>query len=101
MLVNAPDPKVGKSIARALVERRLAACVNLVPAIESVYRWQGAVEEASETLLVVKTTRGRYGELERELATLHPYQVPECVALEPAAVRASYLAWLVEQTLDA
>ena len=98
VLTTAPDRPTGERIARALVERSLAACVNLVPGLRSIYRWKGAIEEADEVLLVVKTTAARAAELERALAELHPYEVPELVAIEPARVEAKYLAWLVAET---
>lgn len=92
--VTAPDAAVGARIARELVESRLAACVNVVAGVTSIYRWQGAVEEASEVLLVVKSVRARIGEIERALARIHPYELPELVVLEPAHVEARYLEWL-------
>ena len=94
VLVTAPDEAVAERLARRLVEAELAACVNLVPGLKSVYRWEGAVEEASEVLMVAKTTAGRLAELERRLSALHPYDVPEFVALEPTHVEARYAAWL-------
>jgi periplasmic divalent cation tolerance protein len=98
VLTTAPDREVADAIARALVERKLAACVNVLPGIRSVYRWKGAVEEADEVLLLAKTADDRLEELERALAEIHPYEVPECVVLEPGSVEASYLAWLVDST---
>lgn len=97
LLVTAPDLECARALARGLVERRLAACVNLVPGLESIYRWQGAIESAKEVLLVVKTGAARVGEIERFLAAEHPYDVPECIALEPASVERSYLAWLLAE----
>jgi len=98
VLVTAPDRDVALALARALVERRVAACANLVAGVTSVYRWEGAVEEDAEVLLVIKTVAARLGELEALLDELHPYDVPECVALEPASVSAAYLAWMVGET---
>lgn len=83
-------------IARALVERELAACVNVVPGVVSVYRWKGAVERDEERLLVIKTRSARLAELRRALVDLHPYEVPELVALPVVAGHAPYLAWLDE-----
>ena len=97
VLVTAPDLACARALARGLVERRLAACVNLVPGLESVYRWEGKIESASEVLLLVKTTAGHLRELESFLAAEHPYDVPECIALEPAEVESSYLAWLLAE----
>ena len=89
-----PDDDRARAIAEALVERRLAACVNLLPGVESIYRWEGKVERAGEVLAVIKTTR--YPELEAALKELHPYEVPEILALPVAAGLAGYLAWLGE-----
>lgn len=97
VLITAPNPRVARSLARALVSERLAACVNLVPAVQSVYRWQGKVESAREVLLLVKTTRRGYPTLERRVRTLHPYEVPEVIALPVDRGSAPYLAWLKAQ----
>ena len=83
-------------IARALVERRLAACVNVVPGVRSVYRWQGRVEEDDERLLVIKTRRERFEALREALLALHPYELPEAIVLPIEAGHAPYLAWLDE-----
>ena len=96
VLITHPE-EGARDFARALVERRLAACVNLLPAT-SVYRWRDAIEEDPEVLLVVKTTAARLGDLERALAEDHPYDVPELVALTPAHVERAYLAWLAGET---
>ena len=96
--VTAPDQDVARRLAQRLVEERLAACVNLLPGLVSVYRWQGAVEEDSEVLLVVKTRAGKLAAIEALLEREHPYDCPECVALEPAHVEARYLAWLLAET---
>lgn len=95
---TAPDAQVGRRIARALVERRVAACAQVLPGLHSTYRWKGAVEEADESLLLVKTTRVRLAELEAALRELHPYEVPECVAVEAAHVAAPYRAWVLDET---
>ena len=100
VLITAPDEDAGATLARALVERRLAACVNLVPRVRSIYRWEGEVQDDGESLLVVKTRATRLAALESALAELHPYDVPECVALAPARVEAKYLAWLVGEVAD-
>lgn len=92
VLITHPEEGAA-DFARGLVERSLAACVNLVP-VRSVYRWQGAVAEDPEVLLICKTTADRLAGLERVLDAEHPYDVPECVALEPASVEAKYLDWL-------
>lgn len=94
VLCTFPDVEQAREIAAVLVERRLAACVNLLPGVESIYRWEGKVERAGEVLAVIKTTR--YPELEAALKDLHPYEVPEILALPVAAGLAGYLKWLGE-----
>jgi periplasmic divalent cation tolerance protein len=94
VLCTFPDVEKARAIAAELVERRLAACVNLLPGVESIYRWEGKVERAGEVLAVIKTTR--YPELETALKELHPYEVPEILALPVAAGLAGYLKWLGE-----
>jgi len=94
VLITAPDGDVALRLARALVGEGLAACVNLVGGVTSVYRWEGAVEEAREVLLVAKTLERRLAALERRLAELHPYDVPELVALVPGHVERKYAEWL-------
>jgi len=97
VLSTFPNPDKAAEVARALVDERLAACVNLVPAVRSIYRWEGAVSDETETLAVIKTTRDRYDALAARLRALHPYEVPEMLALEVAAGHAPYLAWVGEQ----
>jgi periplasmic divalent cation tolerance protein len=87
-------------VARALVEERLAACVNLIPTVRSIYRWQGAICDEAETLAVIKTTAERYPAVAARLVELHPYQVPEILALPIAAGHAPYLAWLAGEVAD-
>lgn len=98
VLMTAPDLDVARRLARALVEGHSAACVNLVPAVRSIYRWQGAIEEAGEVLMIAKTTAGRVADLMKCLGELHPYDVPECVVLEPRDVEPKYRAWLLAET---
>jgi periplasmic divalent cation tolerance protein len=83
-------------IARSLVERRLAACVNVVAGLTSVYRWKGAIEAEQERLLVIKTRADRFEALRAAIVSLHPYEVPEVIALPVAAGHEPYLAWLDE-----
>jgi periplasmic divalent cation tolerance protein len=94
VLITAPDEALARKIASALVSSGAAACVNLLPGVTSIYRWKGAVEEAREVLLIAKTTAAHMAELERALKELHPYEVPECVALAPTFVARRYLEWL-------
>ena len=92
-LVTTP-PDQARAIAEAVVERELAACVNIVAQVQSVYRWKGAVEHDDEALLVMKTTRAALPALEAALGELHPYETFELVALDVAGGSADYLAWI-------
>jgi periplasmic divalent cation tolerance protein len=83
-------------IGRALVERGLAACVNVLPAVTSIYRWKGKLEKEEERLLVIKTRAERFAELRQTLVSLHPYEVPEVIALPIADGHQPYLDWLDE-----
>lgn len=85
-----------RALAHALVEARLAACVNIVPRIESVYRWEGKVQTDAEQLLIIKTFDYRLDELREELFRLHPYEVPEFVMMRVGATSEAYGKWLLE-----
>jgi periplasmic divalent cation tolerance protein len=98
VLTNVPDAAVAKTIARRLVEQRLAACVNILPGVQSVYQWQGAIEEASEVTLLAKTVQARYAELEAAIKAAHPYEVPEIIALPITTGLPQYLDWITEET---
>lgn len=93
-LCTFPDADQARQIGTVLVEKQLAACVNLLPGVTSIYRWEGKIEEAGETLAIFKTTRTVWDAFEKQLAELHPYDVPEIVALEPTAISAAYAAWV-------
>lgn len=97
-LSTCPDPETAARIARALVEERLAACVNRLTGMDSTYRWQGNILDEREVLLVIKTTRERFGALRQRLVELHPYEVPELVALEIRDGHRPYLDWIAAQT---
>jgi periplasmic divalent cation tolerance protein len=88
-------------LARALVEERLAACGNVVPGLRSIYRWEGRVQDDAEALLVLKTTRARLRALRDRVLALHPYQVPEVLALPVEAGSTRYLAWVEQETAPA
>jgi periplasmic divalent cation tolerance protein len=96
VLCSFPDLDSARQIGTLLVERQLAACVNLLPGAESIYHWQGKVESAPEVLALFKTTEILRSALEEALAQAHPYEVPEIIALEPSAVAGPYRAWLLE-----
>ena len=96
-LITAPDLETATGIARALVEERLVACVNLVPGIRSIYRWEGKVEDDAEVLLVVKTRADRAGVLVDRVGELHPYELPEVVMLPAVGGSLAYLDWVREE----
>ncbi|HLH23257.1 MAG TPA: divalent-cation tolerance protein CutA [Chloroflexota bacterium] len=97
--ITAGSPEEAAALARALVAERLAACVNRLP-VESVYRWQGQIEEASEVLLIVKTRRARLDALAARVQALHSYTVPEMIALPVVAGWPPYLQWLADESAE-
>lgn len=90
------SPEEARHIARAVIERRLAACVNIVPQVESIYRWKGEIETSNESLLVFKTTTGAFERLRAALKELHSYEVPECIELTVTDGSEAYLDWIGE-----
>ena len=100
VLSTAGSEEEGARIARSLLERKLCACVNLVPKIRSLYRWEGAVQDDAEVLLIMKTTRDKLGPLSDHLAEIHSYDVPEVLAIAVDKGSASYLEWLAESCAD-
>lgn len=98
VLCTAPSDEVALSLARSLVAKRLAACVNLVTHVRSVYVWKGETHEESEVQLVIKTNRDRIDAIARHLETNHPYSVPEIVVIPMVQGHPPYLAWIDEQT---
>jgi periplasmic divalent cation tolerance protein len=93
-LVTAGSRDEAARLAEMLVGSRLAACVQIMPEMESVYHWKGAVERSAEYLLLIKTTLSNFAELEREVRALHSYETPEIIALPVTAVSSPYLEWL-------
>ncbi|MEN9419622.1 MAG: hypothetical protein RI988_3242 [Pseudomonadota bacterium] len=98
VLTNCPDTDSAARLAAELLERRLAACVTEGAAVRSTYRWQGSVETATEIPLAIKCTRERYAQVEQAIRELHPYEVPEILALPVAAGFGPYLQWVDEET---
>jgi periplasmic divalent cation tolerance protein len=94
VLSTAGSEAEARKIAEALVERRLAACVNIIPRIQSVYRWEGKIEQAEEYLLLIKTVKARLTEICAAIKDLHSYQMPECVAVVIEGGSAEYLKWI-------
>lgn len=89
-----PDLACARHLAETLVGERLAACVNVLPGVQSVYRWQGQMQSETEVLLLIKTTAERFDALKARLLALHPYELPELVATPVAAGHAAYLDWV-------
>ncbi len=99
VLTNAPDRAVAEKIAHALIDQKLAACVNILAPCASVYRWQGNVETAAEVPLLIKTRAEIYPEVEAAIKSLHPYELPEIVALPVALGSPEYLDWINAATV--
>lgn len=98
VLSSLPGQAVAQQLARTLVERRLAACVSVLAPCTSVYRWRGTVEDAAEVPVLIKTTAGRYAELESVLRALHPYELPEIIAVPVVRGLPGYLDWVAGET---
>jgi periplasmic divalent cation tolerance protein len=94
VLSTAGSEEEARRIARHLVEEQLAACVNIVPQIESIYRWQGRVESSQEWLLIIKTTSERFASVRDAIRELHSYELPECIAISVEDGSAAYLEWI-------
>lgn len=97
VLCSCSDSEAARRIANALVEQRLAACVSILPGVESVYRWQEKIESASEALLLIKTTLEGFPALREKILELHSYDTPEIIALPVVAGFEKYLRWMGEQ----
>ena len=98
VLTTFPADGDAEQLAHTLVEERLAACVNILPPMRSIYRWQGAIERADERQLLIKTTAHRVAELETRLKALHPYDLPEFLILSVLDGSRGYLSWVAENT---
>ena len=97
VLVTVGSSKEGERLAQALVEEQLAACVNRIKGVQSIYRWQGQVEQSEEEMLVIKTTRELFDRLKKRIQELHSYSVPEVIALPILDGSESYLRWLGDE----
>lgn len=98
VLCTCPDEASAVRIADALVGERLAACVNRIPGVASTYRWKGEIQRDIENLLVIKTTRERFDTLRERILALHPYELPEVIAVDIASGHAPYLDWIAAQS---
>ena len=98
---SCPDPATAERIANALVAENLAACVNILPGVRSVYRWRNAVEHADEVLLMIKTAEDRLDALTARVTGLHPAELPELIAVEVVGGLPAYLSWVTDQTRGA
>lgn len=98
ILINVPDMATATTIAHQLVRQRLAACVNILPGVQSIYQWQEKIEQASEVTLMAKTMQSRYVELEAAVRAVHPYDVPEIIALPITNGLPQYLDWIEKET---
>ena len=98
VLVTAPTAELAAELARAVVEERLAACGNVLPGVRSIYRWEGKVQDEPEVLLVLKTRRDRFAALRDRILALHPYELPEVIALPVEAGSDAYLDWIARST---
>ncbi len=96
VLTTTSSEEEAQKIARQLVERRFAACVNIVPHVTSIYRWQGKVEECNEWLLVIKTTAALFGHVRHAITELHSYELPECICLTVEDGAPNYLEWIAD-----
>lgn len=95
-ITTCPDADIAAKLAEAIVEAQLAACVNIIPAIESVYRWQGKIEHDAESLLLIKTSRQKLSLLESLISQKHPYELPEFIALDISDGSTAYLEWITK-----
>ncbi len=94
VLTTAGSKEEARKIGRTLVERLLAACVNIVPQVTSIYRWEGEIEEADEWLLIVKTTHGAFERVREAIVEMHSYDVPECICISVDDGSVEYLSWI-------
>ncbi|MEQ1772514.1 MAG: divalent-cation tolerance protein CutA [Burkholderiales bacterium] len=101
VLTNLPHREAAAELAKSLIAEKVAACVNILGACTSVYRWQGKIENAEEIPLLIKTTGARYAALEATIRRMHPYELPEIIAVPLAQGLSGYLQWVAEETREA
>ncbi len=101
VFVTAPDADVGRKLAHGILQSRLAACVNIIPGLESHYWWQGKLDQSGEVLLLIKTTKAKLKRLQKLVLEQHPYDTPEFVAFLASTVEEKYMAWVRESVKDA
>lgn len=99
VVTTAPDAHTARTLATTVVEERLAACANIVPGVTSIYRWEGAVQHDDEVMLVLKTTPGGFVALRDRIAELHPYDVPEILALAVPDGSVEYMSWVADEVV--
>lgn len=95
VLCTVPDKNTGQLIARSLLERKICACVNIIPAVDSIYLWQSRIEESTEVMLFIKTVKDCYKKVEQNIKSLHPYENPEIIMLDIQNGASDYLSWIV------
>jgi periplasmic divalent cation tolerance protein len=95
-----PDAETARRVGRTLVEEKLAACVNLLPQVESIYRWKGKIETASEVMTLMKSTTWKYQLLEKRIRELHPYEVPEIVSVRINDGNLDYIRWIEQSVME-
>ena len=100
VLTNFPNDTSARQLAEMLIDRRLAACVNILQGCTSVYRWQGLIETADEVPVLIKTTRQRYEAVEQTIKSLHPYELPEIIAVPVIDGLPAYLQWIAHETTE-
>lgn len=100
VLCTCPDQPTAQRIAEQLVDGELAACVNILPGVQSIYRWQGQRESAQEHLLLIKTARGAYQQLEQTISEHHPYELPEIIAVPICDGLSGYLSWIDDSVIQ-
>ena len=101
VFVTVPDEETSKKIASALLEKNLAACINVLPGVTSTYRWEGKIQSSSESLMKIKSKSSLFSELKEEISQLHPYSVPEIVGISTSHVNEPYLKWAMAETKEA